>query len=43
MPGMHRVPGFCYPNAIEADGRLWVIYGVNEEDIEVLSVRIDQL
>ena len=29
LKGMHKVPGFDYPNAIEARGRLWVTYAVN--------------
>lgn len=38
MKGMHKVPGFDYPHAIEADGRFWVIYSVNKEDVEVCAI-----
>jgi 4-hydroxy-tetrahydrodipicolinate synthase len=43
MPGMHKVPGFDYPHAVEADGRLWIIYAVNKEDIEVSAVALEDL
>lgn len=43
LKGMHKVPGFDYPNAVEALGRLWVTYAVNKEDIEVLSLPVDGL
>lgn len=31
---------FQYSDAMEHDGRLWVIYGTNKEDIEISSYRI---
>lgn len=41
--GMHKVCGFSYPGVIEHDGRLWVVYAPNKEDIEVLSVPLGSL
>ncbi|PCJ56099.1 MAG: hypothetical protein COA79_19960 [Planctomycetota bacterium] len=35
--GMHKADGFQYPNAIEVDGKVFVIYSVNKEEIEVKS------
>ena len=43
LPGMHKVPGADYPHAIEHDGRLWVIYAVNKEDIELRAIPLDAL
>ena len=38
LPGMHKDAGFSYPNAVEVDGRLWIIYARNKEDVEVTSI-----
>jgi 4-hydroxy-tetrahydrodipicolinate synthase len=38
LPGMHKDPGFSYPNAVEVGGRLYVIYARNKEDVEVTTV-----
>jgi hypothetical protein len=43
LPGMHKAAGFQYPNAILAAGRLWVVYSVNKEDIELSAVRVEDL
>ena len=43
MPGMHKAPGFQYPAAVVAHGRLWVIYSVNKEDIELLPIDLEVL
>ena len=43
LPGMHKAAGFQYPNAIVADGRLWVVYSVNKEDIELSAVPVQAL
>lgn len=40
LPGMHKDAGFSYPNAVEVDGRLWIIYARNKEDVEVASIRL---
>ena len=38
LSGRFKGPGYQYPNAIEHGGSLHVIYSVNKEDVEVLSV-----
>lgn len=38
FPGHAKAPGYQYPRALEHDGRLWVIYSVNKEDIELSVV-----
>ena len=43
LPGMHKDPGFSYPNAVEVDGRLHVIYARNKEDVDITAVRVDTL
>lgn len=40
LPGRGKNPGFQYPHAVEKDGSLWVIYNVNQEDIEISEFRI---
>ncbi len=42
-PGMHKVRGFSYPGLVEHDGRLWVAFCPNKEDVEVLSVPVGAL
>ena len=42
-PGMHKAHGFCYPNAVVANDRLWIIFGTNKEDIELRSVALSDL
>ena len=41
--GMHKVGGFSYPAAVEHGGHLWIVYGPNKEDIELLSVPVASL
>jgi hypothetical protein len=42
-PGKHKdADSFQYSHAIEHDGRLWVIYATNKEDIEVSSYPLEQ-
>ena len=36
--GLHKAPGFEYPNACVERGNLYVIYSVNKENIEVQTV-----
>lgn len=43
FPGKGKCIGYQYPNAIEYGDRLYVIYSVNKEDIEVLSVSLMDL
>ncbi len=43
LAGMHKQPGFQYPNATVADGRLWVVFSANKEDIELASVDLAAL
>jgi hypothetical protein len=40
LPGPGKNPGFQYPHALEKAGSLWVIYNVNQEDIEISEFRI---
>ncbi|MHC4917212.1 MAG: exo-alpha-sialidase, partial [Planctomycetota bacterium] len=42
-PGMHKVGGFSYPGVLEHEGRLWVVFAPNKEDVEVLSVPLGSL
>ncbi len=42
-PGMHKVGGYSYPAVLEHEGRLWVAYAPNKEDVEVLSVPLSSL
>lgn len=42
-PGLHKASGYQYPNAIVAQGRLWMIYSVNKEDIEIAAIRVEDL
>ncbi len=43
LPGRFKGPGYQYPNAISHEGRLHLIYSVNKEDVEVLSVSLTDL
>jgi hypothetical protein len=43
LPGRFKGPGYQYPNAIERSGQLHIIYSLNKEDIEVLSVSLEEL
>jgi hypothetical protein len=40
LPGMHKAPGFQYPNATLWRDRLWVIHSANKEDIDLLAVEL---
>lgn len=33
LKGMHKAPGFHYPNACVVDGRLWIVHSIHKEDI----------
>jgi hypothetical protein len=43
FPGMHKVSGFDYPNALEHDGRVFLAYTPGKEDVEIVSVPLEQL
>jgi hypothetical protein len=43
LPGRFKSAGYQYPNAIQHRGQLHVIYSVNKEDVEVLSVDLADL
>jgi hypothetical protein len=34
---------YNYSHAVEHDGRLWIVYAVNKEDIEVSSFSVEEL
>ena len=38
LKGMHKASGFSYPNAVLAEGKLWIIVAANKEDILVYAV-----
>jgi len=40
--GQYKGPGYQYPNAIEYEGRLYVICSVNKEDVEVTVAEVPQ-
>lgn len=42
-PGLHKASGYQYPNAIVAQGHLWMIYSVNKEDVEIAALRVEDL
>ena len=41
-PRRGKNPGFQYPQALERDGSLWVIYCLNQEDIEISEFKISE-
>jgi hypothetical protein len=41
LPGRFKGPGYQYPNSLEVDGVLHIVYSVNKEEIEVQSISID--
>ncbi|OPZ05486.1 MAG: hypothetical protein BWZ08_02478 [candidate division BRC1 bacterium ADurb.BinA292] len=41
--GLGWIPGFQYPDAVIANGSLWIIYSVNKEDVEVLEIPLEKL
>ena len=41
--GYAKAPGYQYVRAVEHDGRLWVIYSVNKEDIELSVIPLAAL
>ena len=43
LPGRFKGAGYQYPNAVELNGELHVIYSRNKEDVEVLSVKLSEL
>lgn len=43
LKGMHKAPGFHYPNACVVGGRLWIIHSIHKEDIEVRSIPLEEL
>ena len=43
LKGMHKEEGFNYPNAVVAEGRLWIILSVNKEDVELRSIDLADL
>jgi 4-hydroxy-tetrahydrodipicolinate synthase len=43
LKGMHKALGFGYPNAVVADGQLWVVEGRNKEDIVLHSIDLADL
>jgi 4-hydroxy-tetrahydrodipicolinate synthase len=38
FPGMHKAPGFQYPNALAIPGGVLAIYSINKEDIAVQRI-----
>ncbi|MCK6471857.1 MAG: exo-alpha-sialidase [Planctomycetes bacterium] len=43
LKGMHKAPGFHYPNACVVNGRLWIVHSIHKEDIEVRSIALAEL
>lgn len=41
--GHAKAPGYQYVRAMEHDKRLWVIYSVNKEDVEVASIPLTEI
>lgn len=41
--GLGWLPGFQYPDVVVADDRLWVLYSVNKEDVEILPIPLSLL
>lgn len=41
--GHAKAPGYQYVRAVERDGRLWVIYSVNKEDVEISVVPLEEI
>ncbi len=41
--GRRKTPGYQYPQLLEREGRLYVAYSRNKEDIEVLRVRMEDI
>lgn len=40
LPGRFKGPGYQYPNSLELDGVLYIIYSVNKEEVEVQSISV---
>ncbi|MCE5257910.1 MAG: exo-alpha-sialidase [Chloroflexi bacterium] len=43
LPGRFKGAGYQYPNSLEFEGRLQIIYSVNKEEIEVQSIALSEL
>lgn len=43
FPGHAKAPGYQYVRATEHDGKLWIIYSVNKEDIEITAISLDEI
>ena len=41
--GHAKAPGYQYVRAFEHDNKLWVIYSVNKEDIEITAISLDEI
>jgi hypothetical protein len=41
--GHAKAPGYQYVRAVEQGGRLWVIYSVNKEDVEISVVSLEEI
>lgn len=41
LAGMHKAAGFQYPHGMVHDGRLWAIYSVNKENIELSVIPLE--
>jgi len=43
LPGRFKGSGYQYPNSLEYQGKLYIIYSVNKEEIEVQGIALDEL
>jgi len=43
LPGRFKAPGYQYPHSLQYLGKLYVIYSRNKEDVEVLSIDVQEL
>ncbi len=41
--GHAKAPGYQYMRAIEHAGKLWIIYSVNKENVEITTVSLDEI
>lgn len=41
--GHAKAPGYQYARGMEHDGRLWTIYSVNKEDIEISTITLHEI
>lgn len=41
--GHAKAPGYQYVRAIEQAGKLWIIYSVNKEDVEITAISLEEI